>query len=255
MKMRKLFAGIAAAATLLGGMALGATSAQADGATVTDNATFTFTADDAAQLTNRTLNFYKIGDYVKYGTDDSAGYGVQTYAANKTQVDAALGTALGTDYNKTDIDNLAKALADGKLDQSLTRPWAEGNTRKFAEALAQQQNLAAVTPAPEFTVTGTSATVTLPAGIYLVVDNTDATAGVTKAVPMIVSSGEVKDGVLTNPTKDTTVNFKNSAVKEPSKTVSATSVSVGETLTYTLTGHVANPKPEAFVFHDIQALA
>ena len=65
MKMRKLFAGIAAAATLLGGMALGATSAQADGATVTDNATFTFTADDAAQLTNRTLNFYKIGDYVK----------------------------------------------------------------------------------------------------------------------------------------------------------------------------------------------
>lgn len=33
MKMRKLFAGIAAAATLLGGMALGATSAQADGTT------------------------------------------------------------------------------------------------------------------------------------------------------------------------------------------------------------------------------
>lgn len=31
MKMRKLFAGIAAAATLLGGMALGAASAQADG--------------------------------------------------------------------------------------------------------------------------------------------------------------------------------------------------------------------------------
>ena len=60
--------------------------------------------------------------------------------------------------------------------------------------------------------------------------------------------------MLTNPTKDTTVNFKNSAVKEPSKTVSATSVSVGETLTYTLTGHVANPKPEAFVFHDIPSV-
>lgn len=254
MKMRKLFAGIAAAATLLGGMALGATSAQADGTVVDNTATFTFTADDAAQLTSRTLNFYKIGDYVKYGTDDSAGYGVQTYAANKTQVDAALGTALGTDYNKTGIDNLAKALADGKLDQSINRPWAEGNTRKFAEALAQQQNLAAVTPAPEFTVNGTSATVTLPAGIYLVVDNTDATAGVTKAVPMIVSSGEVKDGVLTNPTKGTTVNFKNSAVEEPSKTVSATSVSLGQTLTYTLTGHVANPKPETFVFHDIPSV-
>ena len=44
MKMRKLFAGIAAAATLLGGMALGAASAQADDTptTVTRDATFTF---------------------------------------------------------------------------------------------------------------------------------------------------------------------------------------------------------------------
>lgn len=68
MKMRKLFAGIAAAATLLGGMALGATSAQADGAgtIVTDTANFTFTAQDAKQLTNRSLNAYKIADYVQY---------------------------------------------------------------------------------------------------------------------------------------------------------------------------------------------
>lgn len=254
MKMRKLFAGIAAAATLLGGMALGAVSAQADGTVVNNTATFTFTADKAEQLTNRQLSFYKIGDYVQYGTGTSAGYGVQTNEANTDAVNAALGMALGASYNKDNVDNLAAALADGQLDQESTRPWAEGNTRKFAEALVQQQNLAAVTLAPEFTVTGTSATVTLPAGIYLVVDNTDATAGVTKAVPMIVSSGEVKDGVLTNPTKDTTVNFKNSAVEEPSKTVSATSVSVGETLTYTLTGHVANPKPEAFVFHDIPSV-
>ena len=256
MKMRKLFAGIAAAATLLGGMALGATSAQADGTVVDNTATFTFTADKADQLTNRQLSFYKIGDYVKYGTDDSAGYGVQTYAANKTQVDAALGTALGTNYNKTGIDNLAKALAAGKLDQSATtRPWNNPeNTRKFADALAQQTGLSAVNPTPAFTVNGNSATVSLHAGIYLVVDNSAATPGVTKAVPMIVSSGEVKDGVLTNPTKGTTVNFKNSAVEEPSKTVSATSVSVGETLTYTLTGHVANPKPEAFVFHDIPSV-
>ena len=254
MKMRKLFAGIAAAATLLGGMALGAASAQADDTVVDSTATFTFTADKAEQLTNRQLSFYKIGDYVQYGTGTSAGYGVQTNEANKKAVNAALGRTLGASYNKDNVDNLAAALADGQLDQAPTRPWAEGNTRKFAEALVQQQNLAAVTPAPEFTVTGTSATVVLPAGIYLVVDNTDATAGVTKAVPMIVSSGEVKDGVLTNLTKGTTVNFKNSAVEEPSKTVSATSVSVGETLTYTLTGHVANPKPEAFVFHDIPSV-
>ena len=50
MKMRKLFAGIAAAATLLGGLAVGATSASAAEITVNDDATFTFTADSAEQL-------------------------------------------------------------------------------------------------------------------------------------------------------------------------------------------------------------
>ena len=52
MKMRKLFAGIAAAATLLGGMALGATSAQA---VRLADATFTFTAETAEQLTHANL--------------------------------------------------------------------------------------------------------------------------------------------------------------------------------------------------------
>lgn len=250
MKMRKLFAGIAAAATLLGGMALGAASAQADGTVVNDIATFTFTADKAEQLTKRQLSFYKIGDYVKYGTD---GYGVQTYKANETQVDAALGTALDTNYNKPGIDNLAKALADGQLDQSATtRPWNNPeNTRKFADALAQQTGLSAVNPTPAFTVNGNSATVPLPAGIYLVVDNSAATPGVTKAVPMIVSSGTVNRGVLTNPAEGATVNFKNTAVEEPHKDVSDKNISLGQKLTYTLTGHVANPKPESFVFHDI----
>ena len=58
MKMRKLFAGIAAAATLLGGMALGAASAQADGSgtVVKSGVNFTFTAQNAKQLTNRSLN-------------------------------------------------------------------------------------------------------------------------------------------------------------------------------------------------------
>lgn len=251
MKMRKLFAGIAAAATLLGGMALGAASAQADGTVVDSLATFTFTADEAKQLNNRQLSFYKIGDYVQYGTGTSAKYGVQTNEANKKAVNAALGTALGTSYNENNVDNLAAALANGRLDQSSTRPWAEGNTRKFAEALVQQQNLVAVTPAPQFTAAGTSATVALPAGIYLVVDNTDATAGVTKAVPMIVSSGTVNNGVLTNPDEGATVNFKNTAVEEPRKDVSDKSISLGQKLTYTLTGHVANPKPKSFVFHDI----
>lgn len=104
MKMRKLFAGIAAAATLLGGMALSAASAQADGSgtVVTSKVNFTFTAQDAKQLTNRKLDAYKIADYVQYGTGSNATYGVQTAGTvtDNSGIKAALEAAVaGT--NKT----------------------------------------------------------------------------------------------------------------------------------------------------------
>ncbi|PWG59091.1 hypothetical protein [Bifidobacterium catulorum] len=94
MRMRKLFAGLAAAATLLSGLALGATAnaadagrtlpfaslAQAQGQVddqgkVTANATFTFTADDASQWgknNNRVIEAYKLADYYQY-VDAGAG--------------------------------------------------------------------------------------------------------------------------------------------------------------------------------------
>lgn len=122
MKMRKLFAGIAAAATLLGGMVLGAASAQADGATVTDNATFTFTAETEEQLTHANLTAYKIGDYVQYGSDQSVAYGVVTNSANKAAVDSAL-KAAGVDTADSKVDHLAAALNAGTLDVSAARPW------------------------------------------------------------------------------------------------------------------------------------
>ena len=88
MKMRKLFAGIAAAATLLGGLDVGATSASAEETIVNDDATFTFTADSAEQLKNANLVAYKIGDYVQYGTTGT--YSVATNESNKATVDNAL---------------------------------------------------------------------------------------------------------------------------------------------------------------------
>lgn len=104
MKMRKLFAGIAAAATLLGGMALSAASAQADGSgtVVTSKVNFTFTAQDAKQLTNRKLDAYKIADYVQYGTDDNATYGVQTAdGVDRGTLKAALESATGKTVSET----------------------------------------------------------------------------------------------------------------------------------------------------------
>lgn len=263
MKMRKLFAGIAAAATLLGGMALGATSAQADdaaGTPVTGEATFTFTAETAEQLTNAKLKAYKIGDYVQYGSGENVAYGVVTNSSNKTAVDFAL-KAAGVDTTDSEVDHLAAALNAGTLDVSAARPWASPEkTRKFANALESEGKLTAVTPftlgKPVPATNGSAdakytATATLPAGIYVFIDSAVATGSVTQAIPMIVASGTVADKVLTDPIRGAnTVNMKNTNNPEKTKEVNKTSAAIGDTLTYTLTGVVANPAPTAFKFTD-----
>lgn len=262
MKMRKLFAGIAAAATLLGGMALGATSAQADDAMVTDNATFTFTAETEEQLTHANLAAYKIGDYVQYGSDQSVAYGVVTNSTNKAAVDSAL-KAAGVDTADPKVDHLAAALNAGTLDVSDSRPWDKNaaggasTTRAFANAL-EKEKLANGTTV-KFAATsgsaedGYSATVTLPAGIYVFIDSAAATDSVTKAIPMIVASGTVntEKKVLTDPIQGAnTVNMKNTNNPGKTKEVNNTSAAIGDTLTYTLTGTIANPAPAEFKFTD-----
>ena len=259
MKMRKLFAGIAAAATLLGGMALGATSAQADdaaGTPVTGAATFTFTAETAEQLTNANLKAYKIGDYVQYGSGENVAYGVVTNSNNKTAVDSAL-KAAGVDTTDSEVDHLAAALNAGQLDVSDVRPWASPTaTRKFADALESEGRLTSGTDVtlsnPVAAQDGSySATVSLQAGIYVFIDSAVATGSVTQAIPMIVASGTVADKVLTDSIRGAnTVNMKNTNNPEKTKEVNKTSAAIGDTLTYTLTGVVANPAPTEFKFTD-----
>lgn len=260
MKMRKLFAGIAAAATLLGGMALGATSAQADdaaGTPVTGEATFTFTAETAEQLTNAKLKAYKIGDYVQYGSGENVAYGVVTNSSNKTAVDFAL-KAAGVDTTDSEVDHLAAALNAGQLDVSDVRPWASPTaTRKFADALESEGRLTSGTDVtlsnPVAAQDGSySATVSLQAGIYVFIDSAVATGSVTKAIPMIVASGTVnaEKKVLTDPTAAATVNMKNTNNPGKTKEVNKTSAAIGDTLTYTLTGSIANPAPTEFKFTD-----
>lgn len=264
MKMRKLFAGIAAAATLLGGMALGATSAQADdaaGTPVTGEATFTFTAETAEQLTNAKLKAYKIGDYVQYGSGENVAYGVVTNSSNKTAVDFAL-KAAGVDTTDSEVDHLAAALNAGQLDVSDVRPWASPEkTRKFANALESEGKLTAVTsftlgkPVPATNGSADAkytATATLPAGIYVFIDSASATGSVTKAIPMIVASGTVnaEKKVLTDPTAAATVNMKNTNNPGKTKEVNKLFAAIGDILTYILTGTIANPAPTEFKFTD-----
>lgn len=253
MKMRKLFAGIAAAATLLGGMALSAASAQADGSgtVVTSKVNFTFTAQDAKQLTNRKLDAYKIADYVQYGTGSNATYGVQTAGTvtDNSGIKAALEAAVaGT--NKTvptdGGDLMAWALAEGVLsvDNSADGAWNNSASRKFVESLktttdklgtAEEVDLGAA-------ANGTSATVTLPTGLYLFVDadySVGTNGAATPSIAILVGSGNVKDGVL-NPLTEATVAIKNqtTAVTKKVNGGDVITASVGQKVTYTITSKV-----------------
>ena len=207
-------------------------------------------------MTNAKLKAYKIGDYVQYGSGENVAYGVVTNSSNKTAVDFAL-KAAGVDTTDSEVDHLAAALNAGQLDVSDVRPWASPTaTRKFADALENEGHLTSGTDVtlsnPVAAQDGSySATVSLQAGIYVFIDSAVATGSVTQAIPMIVASGTVADKVLTDPIRGAnTVNMKNTNNPEKTKEVNKTSAAIGDTLTYTLTGVVANPAPTAFKFTD-----
>lgn len=250
MKMRKLFAGIAAAATLLGGMALGAAGAQADGSgtVVTSEVNFTFTAQDAKQLTNRKLNAYKIADYVQYGTGSGATYGVQTAdGVDRNTLVAALKSATDKAVPETG-DLMAWALAEGVLpvDGSADEngAWSNSASRKFVESLKTATDKLGTAKNVDLgaAANGTSATVTLPAGLYLFVD-ADYSAGTDKdatpSIAILVGSGNVENGVL-NPLTEATVDIKNqtTAVTKKVNGKDAITASVGQKVTYTITSKV-----------------
>ncbi len=256
MKMRKLFAGIAAAATLLGGMALGATSAQAgdaattagSGTIVNNDAKFKFTAQDAKQLTNRKLNAYKIADYVQYGTGDNAAYGVQT-ADGVVRDTLAKALQSATDENVPETgDLMAWALAKGVLsvDDSADEngAWSNSASRKFVESLKNATGNLGTAETVDLgaAANGTSATVTLPAGLYLFVD-ADYSAGTNKdatpSIAILVGSGNVENGVL-NPLTEATVGIKNqtTAVTKKVNGKDAITASAGQRVAYTITSKV-----------------
>ena len=168
MKMRKLFAGIAAAATMLGGLAIGATAASAaNGQPTADTFPLKFQAAEQSRLENRDLTAYKLADYVEYttGTDpQTKQYAIQTvgiddaftgFAGNfvpaiRTALKTALSGSELADKVPSDSDPMAWASQQGVWDQSTKKPYAEGtmggkgvendnvvpgSSRKFADAL------------------------------------------------------------------------------------------------------------------------
>ncbi|OZG60650.1 hypothetical protein BLEM_1719 [Bifidobacterium lemurum] len=163
MKMRKLFAGIAAAATMLGGLALGVTTANAiEG----DASTITITGDVA----NRTFTAYLLGTYTNVVNDGTKATSVdftQNTAWNPTIADAAK-AAVGdvpAEYTGNELAYIA----------TLNQTMDGEELRKFAETLATATDK----PEPPTTVTtrdtDTQAVLDVPTeGWYLVTDSTGA---------------------------------------------------------------------------------
>ena len=245
MKMRKLFAGIAAAATLLGGMALGAVSAQADGPQATTPLLQVNNAQEGHTYTP-----------YKFATFENAGNGtveVSTVEAWKDAVTAAADTANGKDSIPAEYkNNPAAYVATFNAEQ----------IREFATELAKTNPLPTADGAG-LTVTAKQAGTAQPVAVsgegwYLVTDTftksgeTTATTG-TPAVVATTVNGltdlTIVADKVTGQGNITTVgqfNAKNeNPLTPPAKTakvgnvdVDGKTVNVGDTVNFTVSATV-----------------
>ena len=244
MKMRKLFAGIAAAATLLGGMALGAASAQAD-----DAATTPLLQVNNAQE-GHTYTPYR------FATFENAGNGtveVSTVEAWKDAVTAAADTANGNDSIPAEYaNNPAAYVATFDAEQ----------LRKFADELAETDSLPTADGAG-LTVTAEQAGTTQPVAVsdegwYLVTDTftesgeTAATTGTPAVVATtvngltnlrIVADAKTGQGNITtvgqfNAKTENPLTPPNKTAKVGDVDVNGKTVNVGDTVNFTVSAAV-----------------
>lgn len=241
MKMRKLFAGIAAAATLLGGMALGAASAQAD----EPQATTPLLQVNNAQADHTYMPHM-------FATFANAGNGtveVDTVAAWKDAVAKAADAADNATANSVPAEyanNPAAYVATFNAEQ----------LRKFAEELAKTNPLPTV-DGEGLTVTADQAGATQPVAVngegwYLVTDAYDGKTGTPAVVATTVSNLTnltIKADTVTGQGNITTVgkfNAKNeNPLTPPVKTakvgtadVNGQTVNVGDTVNFTVSATV-----------------
>ena len=238
MKVRKLFAGIAAAATLLGGMALGAASAQA-----ADPQTTPLLQVNNAQEGHMYTPY-------KFATFENAGNGtveVSTVEAWKDAVTAAADTANGNDSIPAEYkNNPAAYVATFNAEQ----------IRKFAEELAKTNPLPTADGAG-LTVTAEQAGTAQPVAVdgegwYLVTDTYNGKAGTPAVVATtvngldnlrIVADAKTGQGGITTVGR---FNAKNeNPLTPPSKTakvgdvdVNDKTVNVGDTVDFTVSAAV-----------------
>ena len=243
MKMRKLFAGIAAAATLLGGMALGATSAQADGL----QATTPLLQVNNAQK-GHTYTPYKFATFANAGNGTVE---VNTVDVWKTAVAKAADAA---------DNNTAKSVPAEYANNpaAYVATFSAEQLRKFADALAKTDLLPDAVENGALTVTADQAGQSLSfsgvkeEGWYLVTDTYDSKTGTPAVVATtvrnltnltIVADAKTGQGGITTVGQ---FNAKNeNPLTPPSKTakvnnvdVNGKTVNVGDTVNFTVSATV-----------------
>lgn len=214
---KRLMAGVAAAATLLSGMAL-AGSAMADGAgnfTEADlSATQTLTVTDSINkdLTGKNLLPIRLAKYTagQYdGNGKITGYDIETMDTPqglKSAIAAAAKAVAGTDHESEVsennpmlwvVQNLSTiSTADGSKGNSSASPYS-GTLRDFLTALAKSDVVKNATSSegnPYMTVeadamtAGSKATATVASGIYAIVDKTPTAADQATGAKKIIAS-------------------------------------------------------------------
>ena len=227
MKLRKLFAGVAAAATLLGGMAFGATTANA-------------AATDAATITvNNAQAGYTYTGY-KFATFDN----VQGTAPNATSVEvntvAAWKDAV---YNAADAANGDAAVPAEYAENpaAYVATFDAATARKFTDELTKH------IPAGEQGTAAVNGVITATEGWFLVTSKAEKAGKSALVATQITSGGETYTKITLN-TEDGQHNIDalgqfnakdENAPTPPTKSANGTgTVNVGDTVNYTITAVV-----------------
>ena len=256
MTFRKLLAGVAAAATLLSGMAFGAGSAMAD---EVEPATITLNGETGGAVKGHTYKAVRIGsyDHASFVQKDDVTYveslTVNTEAAVATGAAAALDAAVakGTTWNTGDYQGNPVgyvASESGYFTSSPNKPWS-GNLRNFVSSLVRQADFkAALATAMEYTADSDTLTISeLEEGLYVVVDTTVSNAEnvdhtQTDSIPMLVGTKvngkDFKGQTLGVVNVKNQTTYIDKVIVKNNKEWVGTTERVGDTETFKLTSQV-----------------
>lgn len=244
MQFKRLFAGVAAAATMLGGLVIGAATANAEDVTAD---TITISGD----VNGREFTAYLLGEYTNpvvsndavtsVDFNQSTAWNPSIAAAAQTAAALAPAITIPAQYKGNELAWIA----------SLSQTNDAARLRAFAEKLSA----ATSKPAASTTATGAHGTAVisgLTPGYYLVIDGDGA--------PIMVGTNiKVADAVYTTLNGETlaTAFAKPTQPTKPSKTVTGDTqgtVSLGDVLIYTITGVIpGNPSGDTLTmkFKDV----